>query len=127
RYRVWIWNLAGEPKKEKGIRNWLRNKIGEAPVRMSEFRTQANNIILENQLFNKGYFHAKADGYKKTKNNKTKVIFPVTTGPQYFFKEIIAFPNDTTELATLLRAQIPNGYFTPGNAYNLDFIKGEYI
>lgn len=129
RYRVWIWNLAGEPKKEKGIRNWLRNKIGEKPVMISEFRTQANNIILENQLFNKGFFHATADGRKITnkKKNKTKVVFPVNTGPQYFFKEINAFPNDTTALANLLRANIEKGYFTPGNPYNLDFIKAEYI
>ena len=31
RPKLWIYNIAGEPKKQKGFRYWLRNKVGEEP------------------------------------------------------------------------------------------------
>src|SRR5690606_29710047 len=37
RLRLSLYNFAGEPKKEKGIRYWLRNKVGEPPVLTSTF------------------------------------------------------------------------------------------
>src|SRR5690554_2628244 len=32
RFKLYIYNVVGEPKSEKGLRNWLRDKIGEPPV-----------------------------------------------------------------------------------------------
>src|ERR1700749_1879033 len=32
RFKLWIYNIAGTPKKNKGFKYWLKNKVGEAPV-----------------------------------------------------------------------------------------------
>src|SRR4051794_2791433 len=31
-YKVWFWYVIGEPKREKGLKAMLRNRLGEAPV-----------------------------------------------------------------------------------------------
>lgn len=129
KYKLWIWNIAGEPKKEKGLRHWLRNKLGEEPVLESDVRLQANNLILENQMFNKGFFKNTSEGEKiiSKNNKKSKAKFTIISGPHYTFNEISPFPNDTSALSQLLASQVPNGYFKKGNSYNLDKIKEEFI
>src|SRR5690606_7009777 len=37
RIKLWLYNIAGEPKSEKGFRHWLKYKMGEPPVLGSEF------------------------------------------------------------------------------------------
>src|SRR5690606_24539697 len=115
KYKLWIWNIAGEPKSEKGLRSWLRNNVGEPPVLEKDVRLQANNIIIENQMFNKGFFANSSDGEKiiSKNNKKAKAKFIVYSGPQYTFNSIQAFPGDTTDLAQLLQTEISGdkGYF----------------
>lgn len=36
RPKLWFYNIAGEPKKQKGFRYWLRTKVGEEPVLFSK-------------------------------------------------------------------------------------------
>ena len=36
RPKLLIYNWVGKPKKEKGIKYWLRTKVGEAPVLFSK-------------------------------------------------------------------------------------------
>ena len=31
RPQLYLYNIAGEPKSDRGFRNWLRNKVGQAP------------------------------------------------------------------------------------------------
>jgi hypothetical protein len=42
KFKLFMYNLAGEPKKPKGIRHWLRTKVGEPPVLLSEVKLQAS-------------------------------------------------------------------------------------
>src|SRR5438105_15923283 len=32
RFRLWIYNIAGTSKKDKGFKHWLKYKVGEPPV-----------------------------------------------------------------------------------------------
>src|ERR1700761_6278483 len=31
-YKVWWWYVIGQPKKEKGLKAWLRKTLGEQPI-----------------------------------------------------------------------------------------------
>ena len=35
-YKVWWWYVIGQPKREKGIRAYFRNRLGEPPVLSSK-------------------------------------------------------------------------------------------
>lgn len=56
KYKLWIYNLAGTPKKNKGLKHWLKYKVGEAPVLASGTISEKNREILQNRLVNKGFF-----------------------------------------------------------------------
>ena len=40
-YKVWFWYKIGEPKREKGLKAFLRNRLGEPPVLSSRVNAKA--------------------------------------------------------------------------------------
>src|SRR5690606_27918432 len=70
-FKLMIYNLAGEPTKNKGFRYWLRNKVGEPPVLASEVKIKLNNDILTSYLISQGYLQATVTGDTATKKRKT--------------------------------------------------------
>jgi outer membrane protein insertion porin family len=127
RFKLTLYNLAGVPKKEKGLRNWLRNKIGEPPVLGTDVSVDANNNVLENVLQNQGFLRAESVGIKETKNKKTKAIFEVTAGPRLKIKELLYEPSDTSVIAGHIRSTNEKSLVKAGDYYNLDAIKDERI
>jgi outer membrane protein insertion porin family len=43
-YKVWWWYKIGEPKKEKGLKAFLRKKLGEPPVLSSRVNAKVQKI-----------------------------------------------------------------------------------
>src|SRR5438046_9889604 len=58
-YRVWWWYFIGPSKKEKGLKYWLRKKIGEPPVFFSLVNEELTAESMEAWLENEGYFNSK--------------------------------------------------------------------
>src|SRR5579872_3080535 len=56
RLKLWVYNITGTPKKDKGFKHWLKYKVGEAPVLASPTLIEKNREVLQNHLENKGYF-----------------------------------------------------------------------
>lgn len=127
RLKLTLYNLAGVPKKEKGFRNWLRNKIGEPPVLGSEVNIDGNNKVLVNILQNQGYFSAVSTGTKETKKKKTKVFFEVYAGPQTLIRNIFYEKSDSSVLAQDVADRESKSLLKTGDPYNLDVIKNERI
>lgn len=127
RLKLTLYNIAGVPKKEKGFRNWLRNKIGEPPVLGSEVNINGNNKVLVNILQNQGYFNATATGTKETKKKKTKVFFEVYAGPQTMIRNVYYEKSDSSVLAQDVADRESKSFLKTGEPYNLDVIKNERI
>jgi hypothetical protein len=49
-------NEEGETVYKKGIRNWLKYKIGEKPVYLNEEEVRRSELLMEKFLREKGYF-----------------------------------------------------------------------
>ena len=73
RPKLFFYNIAKEPKKEKGFNYWLKYKIGEKPVLLSDVDREFNKDIIVNYSENKGYFNAKATYDTVSKNKKAQV------------------------------------------------------
>lgn len=125
KFRLWVWNMAGEPKREKGLRNWLRTKIGEPPVLGEEVRLESNNLVLEDQMFNRGFFQATSVGEKIVKNKRSTAYFEIESGPQYRYRKIEYTPEDTGAIAHLIREQQKESLLREGDPFNLELITAE--
>ncbi|NEU07717.1 BamA/TamA family outer membrane protein [Flavihumibacter sp. R14] len=124
RPKLFAYNIAGTPKKPKGLRNWLKNKIGEPPVLASALDLHKNQEILQNRLENKGYFQAVLTGDTTSKNRKVKAEYRAAPGPQYLISSV-KFPADSAELERAVTATADKSLLKVGEPYNLDVIKGE--
>lgn len=124
RFKLYAYNIAGTPKKPKGLRNWLKNKIGEPPVLASSVDLQNNQNIVQNRLENKGYFQATVTGDTTSKNLRVKALYTAQIGPQYIINAV-NFPADSGTLQQAVAATADKTLLKPGEPYNFDVIKGE--
>lgn len=127
RFKLTMYNLAGEPKSEKGLRKYIRDKIGEPPVLGETFNLKRNEQILVNKLQNNGYFHPEIisqridDTLKKTTVGK----FEVLAGKRYYFRNVEYLVGDTTQVAREIQGIADKALIKKGNPYLLDAIMAD--
>lgn len=126
RPKLYIYNLAGEPTKPKGIRHWLRTKVGEPPVLLSQVNLKYNNDVLKSYLISQGYLQADVVGETVVKNKKGKAVYTATTGARYKISSV-TFPPDTGDLTRIINKYKENTLLKVGNFYDLDTYKNERI
>lgn len=124
RFKLWVYNLAGNPKKETSIRGWLKNKVGEPPVLLSDLSLNKNTAVLENYLENKGFFLAGVRGDTTVKNKKATATYRVRTGPQYVI-DTVRFEMDSSFLANTIRQTEKLTLLKQNEPFDLDMIKLE--
>ncbi|MGN8058464.1 BamA/TamA family outer membrane protein [Pedobacter sp. 22163] len=125
KYKLGIYNLAGEPKKPKGFRNWLRRQ-GEAPVLLNDVKLKYNNDVLSSYLISEGYLQATVTGDTVVKEKKGKAIYTAVTGQRYKINKI-NFPPDTGALTKIINANKDKTLLKVGDYYDIDTYKNERI
>jgi len=127
RLRLRAYTLAGDTKKTKGIRAWLRNKVGEAPVLTGDVSLDHNREIMTNYLQNRGFFNAKASGsFVPVGKKKARAMFHITTRLQYKINEVY-FRKDTSEVWKDIDSSFKETLLHSGQPYNLDVVKAERV
>src|SRR5262245_42791181 len=53
RIKLFFYNLAGNPKREKSFAGWIKYKLGEPPVLLSDVNLDRNTKLLQNSLENR--------------------------------------------------------------------------
>ncbi|SMP31571.1 Outer membrane protein assembly factor BamA [Flavobacterium hercynium] len=124
RPKLWIYNIAGEPKKDKGIRHWLRTKVGEEPVLFSKVDLDYNASVLRNFTENRGYFKTRVSADSTAKNKRATAEYTVQPRRQYKIKSV-KFPADSSELSKEIAKTSRRSRLRPGRPYDLDVIKQE--
>lgn len=124
RPKLWIYNLAGEPKKQKGTRYWLRNKVGEAPVLFSKVDLDYNASVLRNFTENRGYFKTRVSADSTVRNKRVTAEYTVIPKKQYIIKSV-TFPDDSLAMSRIIGRSSRRSLLKVGKPYDLDIIKGE--
>ncbi|MDE3250186.1 MAG: hypothetical protein KGO82_16110, partial [Bacteroidota bacterium] len=124
RWRLWIYNIAGNPKKESSLRGKLKYKIGEPPVLLNSVSLDQNSKILANYLQNQGFLQATVAGDTLVKNKRAQAIYTATTGHQYTINSI-GFDSGTGAVTRSIAATAPESLLKKGKAYNLEVMKAE--
>ncbi len=124
RPKLFFYNIAKEPKKEKGFNYWLKYKMGEKPVLLSDVDREFNKDIIVNYSENKGYFNAKATYDTVSKNKKAQVIYTLRPGNQYLINKV-KFQNDSIPVTEEIAKVSDKTLLKAGNPFDLDVIKSE--
>ncbi|MBX9886816.1 MAG: BamA/TamA family outer membrane protein [Flavobacteriaceae bacterium] len=122
--KLFFYNLAGTPTKEKGFRYWLKNKVGEPPVLYSKVDLEYTTKVLENYSENNGYFNTKATADSTRSGKKASATYTVIPREQYKIQSV-QFPQDSSLLASTIRKSTRRSLLKEGNGYSLDAIKEE--
>jgi outer membrane protein assembly factor BamA len=126
RPKLYFYNIAGKPKKEKGIKYWLKNKVGQPPVLFSQVNMEYNVDLLQNFVENKGFFNAKTSSDSTTRNKKVTAEYSITLNNRYLIKEF-SFPKDSSQITAAVSSTRENSFLKPGKPYDLDVIKAERV
>ena len=128
RYKLFFYNLAGEPKKDKGFRYWMRNKLGEPPVLMNQVDINSNVRVLQSHLISKGYLQASGDGEKVVDGKKGRAIYRMYTQDRYTINNITFPVVDTSYAITkIINDKNDKTLLKKGNYYDLDVFKAERV
>lgn len=126
RYKLWFYNLVEEPKKQKGLKYWIKYKLGEPPVLMSEVKLQSNVNVLSSYLSSKGFLQATGTGDSVIKGKTGKAIYTMYSGPRYTIRNVNFPPRDSMgELSQLIYDSKNKTLIKEDNYYDLDLFKTE--
>lgn len=129
-WKVWWWyKLDGDDtsRREKGLKAFFRNKLGESPVLSSRINTKATAENMVGLMENLGYFHTTAQGDTiNTGSYFTKARYKVQVQPQYFIKDI-TWVSDSSSILKILQSeqQSSRTLLKVGKPYTLSDITAE--
>lgn len=124
RPQLYIYNIAGEPKGDRGLRAWMKNKVGEAPVLLSDVNREYNENLLRNRLENLGFFNAEVAS--DTSIIKQKATVTYTASPHIIYRiNSVTFEVDSSALGKSIKATEGESLLQAGRPYNLDQIIAE--
>ncbi|WP_430613619.1 BamA/TamA family outer membrane protein [Flavobacterium sp. JP2137] len=126
RPKLFFYNLAGEPKKEKGIRHWMRNKLGEAPVLFGKVDLEYNQAILSNYAENQGFFNTRVYADTLVKNKRATAVYTVTPQSAFIIRNI-TFVSDSTAVQQEIYKSRRRSLLKKGQAFNLEVVKNERV
>lgn len=122
KFRLWLYNRNKE--KRKGFRAWLTQKIGEKPVLMDSTLLERSVRIMNNYLFNKGYFNSSINYTVHTKNQHTKVQYTATIAHPYEISSL-AWPTDTLALGKLLKKHKDKSLLKVNSQFDASILQAE--
>ncbi|MFT5885571.1 MAG: outer membrane protein assembly factor BamA [Arcticibacterium sp.] len=123
--KVWIHYAIGEPKKKRGFRNFLQNKVGEEPIFYENSFGKLNQGNLVNLIENNGYFKSTIQNESKTNSFKTSIVYNVALAPRYTINNIELDKEDFEDFEGDTLVLMKAGVLKVGKPYSLDEIIAE--
>ena len=124
-YKVWWWYVIGEPKRKKGLKVFLREKLGESPVFGSRIKPQDAAENMKALLENEGYFHSEVTGDSSIKNYFLKANYLAKIYPQYTINKIEWVSDSSQIMLNLEKLQTEKSLLKVNDGYNLNNITAE--
>jgi outer membrane protein assembly factor BamA len=120
---VWLYFVTGEPEKPKGLRSWIKRKLGEPPVLMKDVNPERVTNNLQGTLFNDGYFESQVNYSLHQKSKKGYVDYEVDLYPAFLVNKI-NYPEDSifTPLVEEIKRE---SLLETGRQYRLEMMKAE--
>jgi len=117
-------NMIKEPKKEKGVRYWLKYKVGESPAMLSELKPENIDPAIVNRLQNRGFFDASSSHIIELKQKTATAIFTAHPGFPYHLRTI-NYPVGNTLIEQEIQKMRQESLLKSGAQYNLSDFRDE--
>jgi hypothetical protein len=78
----------GKVEKEKGVKHWLKNRIGDAPVYLSNVNKDRNAGYIEDLLKSEGFFRAQVRAVVDSSKREARVRYNIFQGDPYHIGSI---------------------------------------
>lgn len=121
--RLYWYNLF-YTEKEKGFGHSIQKLFGEAPVLYNPEIADKVDQLMENRLFNSGYFEPEVQIELDTNNKKAIVEYQVRPGPQYTISSF-AYEVEDSLIGQMISPYFSGSLIKLGSPYNLDVLKAE--
>lgn len=122
------YHYKAEQGKAGFLMRWLNKKYGEAPVYLSDVKSEEVKKILYNRLDNKGFFYSTIDTnvQQNTKRKKARVVYDIQLSNPY---TIASYQLDSLKqpLAGALQKTINTSSLKPGMRFDLSALKAERL
>jgi len=119
-----IHNMVKEPDREKGLRYWLKYKLGKPPVLVSGVKLDEISAAMTNRMENRGYFQA-SSSYSVEKKKKTATVdFKIYLHRPYTLRNI-SFPEGNGDLPGKIGNTKQASLLNLGDQYNLAVFRKE--
>lgn len=125
RPKLFFYNLAGDVKKEKGFRHWLKYKVGEPPVLFSKVDLEYNGDVLRNHAENRGYFKTTSSADSTKSGRTARADYTLTVGRRYHIREVSFPPDSTKGIERAIGRTVRRTFLKKGDPYDLEVIKAE--
>lgn len=123
-WKVWWWYKIGEPKREKGFKAFLRNKLGEPPVLSSRVKVESTAENIQSLMENNGYFKTTVQGDTNNFSYYTKAVYTAQVKPQYTINKVEWVTDSSAVMKAILRIR-GRSLVRAGQPYSLADIKAE--
>ncbi len=116
KFRLWTYLKLREHKKTKGIKSWIKRKIGQPPALYDPVDVKKNRLKIHQYLKNNGYFETDLTVDTIVMDQKIKVKYNIDTRGQYKIRAVF-LPEDSSDIASIIYQAEKKSYLKPGDAY----------
>jgi outer membrane protein assembly factor BamA len=123
RPKLWFYMVTDTPKG-KGLRYFVKNKLGEPPVLLRKVDRVSTSSLIQNRLENNGYFRTDVNYKIEEKSKTAKIIYTAELHGPYRI-DSISFPARLTSLTSKISEDASKTLVKSGEIYNLTVLKAE--
>jgi len=123
---AWFYYIAGTPKKKKGgLRNFIRNKLGQPPVLLKDATPEHTARLLEGETRNEGYFRSTVRQKVETKKTSSVVHYNIVLYRPYRLRNIVYPKGRDSTYAKIFRNLHEESLLDSNQRYDLNRMKAE--
>jgi outer membrane protein insertion porin family len=121
---MWLYYAMGTPKKKKGLKNFIKTKLGKPPVFMRDIDVEQTTKLLKSHLINNGFFKGDIKPQVVIKKKTGKVIYTAYVQRPYRIRDI-SFPKTDSLLFKNIDSIKQDSYLKTKQRYNLERLQAE--
>lgn len=124
RPRVWIYNITADSVPQKGLKGWLNRKVGERPVLLDDADPLNTRSLIQNRLYNSGYFQADVE-YETIRKKRTAYVNYTANLQRPYTIDSVSYPTGTSLLRRAIDSLRESSSLKKGEPYNVDSLISE--